>query len=54
MMVVDDLVMMTNGLDAFYKKVLNASRKHHFSHVESSCREHLKLSELQSEVEGVR
>ena len=46
MMVVDDLVMMTDGLAACYKKVINVGRKHHLSCVESSCGECLNLSEL--------
>ena len=46
MMAADDLVMMTDGLVACYKKVLNAGRKHHLSCVESSCGECLNLSEL--------
>ena len=50
MMVVNDLVMMTDGLVMFYKKVLNAGRKHQVSCVDSNCREHLKLSFVESSV----
>ena len=47
-MVVDDFIMMTDGWAVCYNKVLKAGRKHHLSCVESSCRERLKLSFVES------
>ena len=50
MMAINDLVVMNDGLDVYYKKVLNTGRKHHLSYVESSCKERLKLSFVESSV----
>ena len=51
MMAMDDLVMMTDGLDTCYKKVFNAGQTRHLSWVESSCKEHfLKLSFIEGSV----